>query len=86
MARLKLSKYTHFIHVPSTYKVVLVEYIFMSEIFRLYEIPKNSIFYSNEKFKPKIYKALFIRMGSQLKFSTTYHPQTNVKIKGPIKS
>jgi len=70
----KLSKYTHFIPVQSTLKVVQIANVFMKHIFRLHGIPEVIIFDRDVKFTSALWKALFVGLGTQMHFSTTYHP------------
>ena len=71
------SKETHFIPIHSTYKTVQIADIFMRDIFRLHGIPKTVISDRDVKFTSLFWKALFRGLGTQINFSTTYHPQTN---------
>ena len=71
----KLSKYSHFIPVKSTFKAINIAYIFMKEIFRLHGIPKVVIFDRDVKFTGNFWKSLFKGLDTQLNFSTAYHPQ-----------
>ena len=77
----RLSKYAHFIPVKSTYKTVQIVDIFMKEIFRLHGIPKMVISDRDVKFTSAFWKTLFTGLGTQINFSTAYHPQTD----GPTK-
>ena len=70
----KLSKFTHFIPVQSTYKTIQIVDIFMKEIFRLHGIPKMVISDRDAKFTSAFWKNQFIGLGTQINFSTTYHP------------
>ena len=72
----KLSKSTHFIPLKSTYKEVHIVDIFLKEIFRLHEIPKEIISDRDTNFTRKFWRSLFSGLETQLKFRTTYHPQT----------
>ena len=76
----KLSKETHFITVTSTYKAINIVDIFMKEIFKLHGVPKILISDRDTKFTKKNWKALFKGLGTQLNFSTAYHPQTDRQI------
>ena len=49
----------------------------MKEIFRLDKIPKVLISDKDVKFTFAFWKALFEGLGTQIQFSTAYHPQTN---------
>ena len=75
----KLSKDSHFIPVKSIYKVVNITDIFMKEIFRLHSVLKVIISDGDVKFTGNFWKSLFKGLGTQLNFSTAYHPQTDGK-------
>eukprot|EP00253_Pinus_taeda_P010727 PITA_10727 len=73
----KLSKVAHFIPVQSTYKAVQIAHVFMQNIFRLHGLPKTIISDRDVKFTSAFWRALFAELGTQLNFSTAYHPQTD---------
>eukprot|EP00253_Pinus_taeda_P022056 PITA_22056 len=73
----KLSKSAHFIPVQSTYRAVEVTHVFMQNIFKLHGLPKTIILDRDVKFTSVFWKTLFEELGTQLNFSTAYHPQTN---------
>ena len=73
----KLSKRGHFIPVSSTNKASDIANIFMEEIFRLHGFPKAIVSDQDVKFTFKFWKGLFKGLGTQLNFSTMYHPQTD---------
>eukprot|EP00253_Pinus_taeda_P011610 PITA_11610 len=73
----KLSKAAHFIPVQSTYRAVQIAHIFMQNVFRLHGLPKTIISDRDVKFTSAFSRALFAELGTQLNFSTTYHPQTD---------
>eukprot|EP00253_Pinus_taeda_P005724 PITA_05724 len=77
----KLSKVAHFIPVQSTYKAVQIAHVFMQNIFRLHGLPKTIISDRDVKFTSAFWRALFAELGTQLNFSTAYHPQTDGKTK-----
>ena len=70
----KLSKVAHFILVTLTYKVVHIVDIFLEEIFRLHEIPKEIISDQDVKLTEQFWRSLF--SGLETNFSIAYHPQT----------
>ena len=49
----------------------------MREIFRLHGIPKTVISDRYVKFTSAFWKTLFTGLGTQVYFSTAYHPQTD---------
>lgn len=71
----KLRKSAHFIPIQSTYKSVQIVNIFMQNIFKLHSLPKVIISDRDAKFASAFWKALFEGLGTQLHFSTAYHPQ-----------
>eukprot|EP00253_Pinus_taeda_P009047 PITA_09047 len=73
----KLSKAAHFIPVQSTYRAAQIAHIFMQNIFRLHGLLKNIISDRDVKFTSAFWKTLFAKLGTQLNFSTAYHPQTD---------
>eukprot|EP00253_Pinus_taeda_P015024 PITA_15024 len=73
----KLSKATHFIYVQSTYRAAQIAHIFMQNVFRLHGLPKTIISDRDVKFTSAFWRTLFVELGTQLNFSTAYHPQTD---------
>ena len=73
----KLSKETHFIPVKTTYKAANIADIFLKQIFRLDGIPKVIISDRDPKFTSNIWKSLCKGLNTTLKFSTSFHPQTD---------
>ena len=76
----KLTKAAHFIPVKSTYETGDIAKIFMKEIFKLHGLPKAIVSDRDFKFTSNIWKGLFADLGTNLKFSTTYHPQMDGQI------
>jgi len=75
----KLSKFSHFIPVQSTFKIVQITIIVVKDIFRLHGIQKAIISDRDVKFTSTFWKALFEGLGTYIHFITTYHPQTDGK-------
>eukprot|EP00253_Pinus_taeda_P022101 PITA_22101 len=73
----KLSKAAHFIPVQSTYRAAQIAHMFMQNVFRLHGLPKTIISDHDVKFTSAFWKTLFTDLGTQLNFSTAYHPQTD---------
>jgi hypothetical protein len=70
----KLTKAAHFIPVKLTHKETNVFDIYMREISQLHGISKTIVFDRDPKFTSKLWKGLFKGFGTNLNFSTTYHP------------
>lgn len=49
----KITKYTHFIQIKSTFKAINIVEIFMKEILRLHGVPKTNIYHHDKKFTSK---------------------------------
>ena len=75
----KLTKAAHFINVKSTHKTDDIAKIFMKEIFKLHGLSKAIVSDKDVKFTFNFWKGLFAYLGTNLNFSTTYHPQTDVQ-------
>jgi transposase InsO family protein len=74
-----LTKDSHFIPVNLTHKVANIVDIYMREINRLHGIPKTIVSDRDPKFTSKFWKGLFKGFGTNLNFSTTYHPESDGK-------
>jgi hypothetical protein len=73
----KLTKVAHFILVKLTHKATNIVDVYMREIARLHGIPKTIVSDRDPKFTSKFWKGLFNGFGTNLNFSTTYHPETD---------
>ena len=76
----KLTKATHFIPIKSTHKIDDIAKIFMKEISKLHGLPKAIVSDRDVKFTSNFWKGLFADLGTNMNFSTAYHPQTDGKI------
>jgi hypothetical protein len=72
----KLTKAAHFIPVKLTHKEANIVDVYMREIARLHGIPKTIVSDRDPKFTSKFWKGLFNGFGTNLNFSTTYHPES----------
>ena len=77
----KLSKVAHFIPVKWTYKAVNIADIFLKDIFRLHGVPKEISLDQDAKFIEKFWRSLFLKLETQLNFTTSYHMQTGMQTK-----
>ena len=75
----KLTKSAHFIPVKLTQKEANIADIYMREIARLHGMPKKIVSNRDPKFTSKFSKGLFNGFGTNLNFSTTYHPENDGK-------
>lgn len=76
----RLSKYSHFFPLQYTYAAKQVAKIFFDGIFKLYGMPQSIVSDRDSIFLSKFWQELFDLQGCSLKFSSTYHPQTDGQI------
>ena len=72
----RLTKVAHFISVKSTFSASDVAQVFIRDVVRLQGVSKNIVSDRDEKFISKFWKELFVGLGIDFAFNTTYHPQT----------
>jgi hypothetical protein len=75
----KLTKAAHFVSVKTTHTLANIVEIYMKEIARLHEIPRTIVSNKDTKFTSNFWRGLFKGFGTNLNFSTTYHPQSDGK-------
>ena len=73
----RLSKVAHFIPVKSSYNAASVAKVYMENIVKLHGIPKKIISDRDPVFSSSLWRALQCELGTQLNFSSAYHPETN---------
>jgi transposase InsO family protein len=72
-----LTKSAHFIPVRTTYPAPDIARVFISEIVRLHGVPKKIISDRGSMFTGRFWMSFQEALGTQLNFSTAYHPETN---------
>ena len=72
-----LTKVAHLIPVKKNFTASDIARIFIKEIFRLHGLPKRIVSDRDAKFTSNFWTSLFKRIGTQLNFSTAYHPETD---------
>jgi hypothetical protein len=77
----KLTNVLHFIPINMTHKTTNIEKNHMKENVRLHGIPKAIVLDRDSKFTSNFWRGFFNGFGTNLNFTTTYHPQSNGKTK-----
>ncbi|KAL0406472.1 UNVERIFIED_CONTAM: hypothetical protein Slati_3961100 [Sesamum latifolium] len=72
-----LSKYAHFISLPSHFTASSLSIAFAVESFCLHGIPKTIVSDRDPLFLSKFWRELFHLSGTSLAYSSAYHPQTD---------
>jgi hypothetical protein len=75
----KLTKAAHFILVKLTLKEANLADIYLREIARLHGMPKTIVSNRDPKFTSNFWKGFFQEFGTNMHFSTTYHPESDGK-------
>lgn len=72
-----LKKVVHLIPVKITYLTSDVAQFFIRDVVRLHGVPKKIVSERDVKFTSKFLKELFVGLGTELAFNTTYHLHTD---------
>ncbi|PPZ18356.1 hypothetical protein C5P36_27570, partial [Escherichia coli] len=73
----RLTKSAHFLPVRTDYSLEKLAELYISEIVRLHGIPLSIISDRDPRFTSRFWKKLHESLGTQLHFSTAFHPQTD---------
>ncbi|WVZ80919.1 hypothetical protein U9M48_028353, partial [Paspalum notatum var. saurae] len=73
----RLTKVAHFILVNTTYSGARLAELYISRIVCLHGVPKRIISDRGSQFTSRFWEQLHDSLDSKLRFSTTYHPQTD---------
>ncbi|KAK9071834.1 hypothetical protein SSX86_008263 [Deinandra increscens subsp. villosa] len=73
----RLSKFAHFIPLPTHYTATSLASIFFREVYRLHGLPKTIVSDRDPIFISNFWRELFKQMGTRLLHSSAYHPQTD---------
>jgi hypothetical protein len=77
IVRDKFTKFAHFIPLSHPYTGVTVASGFMSVVYKLHGMPTSIISDRDPVFTSKFWQSLFKLSGTDLKMSSSYHPQTD---------
>ncbi|GJU03262.1 ty3-gypsy retrotransposon protein [Tanacetum coccineum] len=73
----RLSKFAHFLSLPTNFTAASLASIFLHEIYRLHGLPNSIVTDRDPLFLSRFWKELFAQLGTRLVYSSAYHPQTD---------
>jgi hypothetical protein len=73
----RLTKAAHFIPIRVKYSLEKLTELYIQEIVRLHGVPESIVSAKDPRFTSRFWKSLQEAMGTKLRFSTAYHPQTD---------
>nr|KAJ0205923.1 hypothetical protein LSAT_V11C500259630 [Lactuca sativa] len=73
----RLTKFSHFITLPSHSTAASLATLFLQQIYRLHGIPKTILSDRDPIFLSQFWKELFNKVGTKLLHSSAYHPKTD---------
>lgn len=73
----KFSKYAHFLPLTHPFTALDIAKVFMQEIFKLHGMPMGIISDRDRIFTGQVWQELFRLCHTELKMSSSYHPQTD---------
>jgi hypothetical protein len=76
-----LTKAAHFIPVKTTYNSAVLVELYMSRIVCLHGVPKKIVSDRGTQFTSHFWQQLHEALGTHMKFSSAYHPQTDGQTK-----
>ena len=73
----RFSKYATFIPAPADCKVDEAARLFLKHVVKLWGVPRSIISDRDPRFTGKFWRELFKLLGTELNFSTSFHPQSD---------
>ena len=73
----RLTKSAHFIAIKTTHSVEKLAEVYVSQVVRYHGVPKSIISDRDGRFTSRFWTSVQNAMGTRLKFSTAFHPQTD---------
>ena len=82
----RLTKSAHFIPIKVTFSVERLAEVYVANIIHLHEVPLSIISDRDARFTSQFWRCVQKAMGTRLKFSTAFHPQTDGQLERTIQT
>jgi hypothetical protein len=82
----RLTKSAHFVPIKTGMSVAKLAEIYIEQIVRLHSIPSSIVSDQDPRFTSKFWESLQAALGTKLRLSSAYHPQTDGQMKRTIQS
>ena len=82
----RLTKFAHFLPVKTIYNADKLTNIYMIEIVRLHGVPVSIVSDRDSKFVSRFWQSLQQALGTELRLSSAYHPQTDGQTERPTQT
>jgi len=82
----RLTKLAHFIPININFPVSQLAEIYIREIVKLHGVPSSIVPDRDPRFTSRFWNSLQEALGSKLRLSSAYHPQTDGQLKRTIQS
>jgi len=73
----RLTKLAHFIPIKTGMSVARLAEIYIKQVVRLHDIPSSIVSDRDPRFTSKFWESLQAALGTKLRLSSAYHPQTD---------
>jgi len=73
----RFMKLAHFIPIKTGMSMMRLVEIYIEQVVRLHNIPSNNVSNRDLRFTSKFWESLQATLGTKLRLSCTYHPQTD---------
>jgi len=82
----RLTKCTHFLAINQKMSMDKLTELYIREVVRLHGIPASIVYDRDPRFTSRFWQSLLTTLGTQLRMSSIYHPQTDGQSKRTIQS
>ena len=73
----RLTKVSHFLPIRQNQSIEALAQLYVEEIVKLHGIPRTIVSDRDPRFTSKVWKQIQAELGTELKFSSAFHPQTD---------